>query len=189
MICLIGESPKTGKLAVHKGFTLVEVIISSVILAFFFQLGVYVWQNFLFRTTDTLTKRLYLQMEARKAMINLFRELQEGIEVTSPNCGYTYPFLVFKNYVNQIKIIYLEKDESKSKAEKHDIFRAVISSMNGSASSSQDKTVLMENVLELNFTPYSIGGVFVSGSLLGGGGTYSFMNFVRLQNSSSEDED
>ncbi|MBF0406335.1 MAG: hypothetical protein HQM10_03195 [Candidatus Riflebacteria bacterium] len=171
------------------GVTLLELIVASFILAFIFQIGIRVWHHFIGKTSDTLTKRLYLQMEARKSTINLFKELQEGIEIVSPSPGSTFHYLVYLNYVNQVKLISLEKDQTKSNQEKKEIYKAIVSTKNSDDPADSAKKVIMENVLELNFTPYSNGGVLVNTTLAGGGGVYSFVNFVRLQNVTADDQD
>jgi len=140
------------------------------------------------KTSENLSKRLILQMEARKALINLYRELQEGIEVISPAPGTTLPYLAFRDYVNNVRMVYLEEDKKLSREEGRTIYQAMTLTRNPAKTKSDNPKLLMKYVVKLNFTTYNPGGVLISATLRSGTGDFSLVNFVRLQNVTSEDD-
>lgn len=180
----LGE-PRSGRGG--RGFTLLEMVISMGILLMLFAIGMRAWQHYQGRAGETLGKRLLLQLEARRALVSLFRELEEGGEVVSPVPGTTLPYLVFKDGLNNLRMVYLEKDEAKSFEEKRDIWKAMMVKRDMKKAAPDDPKILMEHVLKLSFTSYHYGGVFLSVTLRGGKGDFSLVNFVRLQNVAAED--
>ena len=170
-----------------KGFTLLEAVISMSILLMLFSIGMGAWQHCHGKAGETLGKRLILQLEARRALVSLFRELEEGGEVVSPVPGTTLPYLVFKDGLNNLEMVYLQKDEPKSIEEKREIWRAMVVKRDMMKAIPDDPKILMEHVLKLTFTTYHYGGVFISATLRGGRGDFSLVNFVRLQNVAAED--
>lgn len=167
---------------------MVELMIAMVIFTVIMAFTLMGLQTFSGKASENLSKRLFLQTEARKGIINLYRFLQEGIEVVSPPPGTTMPYLVFKDSVNNIRMVYLEDDPVKSKEEGRKLFRAMTVMKDPLMTTSEDTRTLMTNVVKLNFTTYSRGSVLVSAQLRGGKGDFSMVNFVRLQNVSVEDD-
>ena len=173
---------------VPKGFSLVEVMIALTVFSLMMGACLKAWQVYQGKNSENLSKRLVLQMEARKALLTLYRELQEGIEVITPLPGTTLPYLAFKDYVNNIRIVYLEEDPELSKTEECKLYRAMLMTRDPSGATLEPAKVLMRNVLKLQFTAYSPGSVFLSTTLRGGRGEFSLVNFVRLQNVTAEDD-
>lgn len=172
----------------NKGFSFVEMIVAMLLMAAFFGTGYKAWQTFTHKKAENLSKRLVLQMEARKAFLNLTRELQQGIEVVVPKPGTTLPYLVYKDYVNNLRVVFLEEDQVRSREEQRKIYRAISAFRDPSSPTAGPPVTLMEHVVRLNFTTHSVGGVLVSARLHGGSGDYSLVNFIRLQNVSAEEE-
>ena len=171
----------------RKAVTLIEVIIASAIFAVVIGLSVGAFRAFQGRTSENLSKRLVLQMEARKALVHLYRKLQDGIEIVSPPPGTTLPYVVYKDLLNNIRMVYLEKDDYLSKKEKRDIFRAMSILRDPTGKIVEKPQCLMKHVTQMNFTTYHEGAVLLSTRLQGGTGDFSLINFVRLQNISSEE--
>lgn len=170
------------------GFSFIEVILALLLLSAFFGTGYKAWQSFTHKKAENLSKRLVLQMEARKAFLNLTRELQQGMEVVSPKPGTTLPYLVYKDYVNNLRVVFLDEDPVRSREERRTIYRAISAFRDPSSPTAAAPVTLMEHVVRLNFTAYSPGGVLVSARLHSGNGDYSLVNFIRLQNVSAEEE-
>jgi len=119
------------------------------ILLMLFSIGMGAWQHYHGKAGETLGKRLILQLEAKRALVSLFRELEEGGEVVSPVPGTTLPYLVFKDGLNNLEMVYLQKDEPKSIEEKREIWRAMVVKRDMMKAIPDDPKILMEHVLKL----------------------------------------
>ncbi|MBF0499312.1 MAG: type II secretion system protein [Candidatus Riflebacteria bacterium] len=172
----------------RRAFTLVELLIGLAILGMLFATGFKAWQLFSGQQAENLSKRLILQMEARKAFLNLSKQLQEGIEIVSPRPGTTIPYLVFKDYLNNVRMVYLEEDPVRTRSEKRPIYRALMVIRDSTSGITGQPSLLMEHVVKLNFTSHSTSGILVTCTLHGGSGDFGLINFIRLQNSATEDE-
>ncbi len=171
-----------------KGVTMIEMVIALAIFFSVIGIGFLAFQSFHGKTSENLSKRLILQMEARRALLTLFRELQEGIEIVSPPSGTTLPYLVFKDFVNNLRMVYLEEDPVLTKEEGKTIYRAMMVMKDPSGEVSEPPKLLMNHVLKLNFTTYNPGAVLISTQLRGGNGEFSLVNYVRLQNVNADEE-
>jgi hypothetical protein len=167
--------------------TLVELVLALAIFASVMSIGIQAFRLYHGRSGDTLSKRLVLQMEARRALLNLYRELQEGIQVVSPPPGTTLPYLVYKDNLNNLRMVYLVEDPVKTKEEGRTIYRALSQVRDPSKATVDEPRTLMEHVVKLNFTTWHHGAVFISTQLRGGKGDFSLVNFVRLQNVGAEE--
>ena len=172
----------------QKGFSFLETILAMLLMAAFFGTAFKAWQTFTHKKSENLSRRLVLQMEARKAFLNLTRELQQGIEIVIPKPGTTLPFLVYKDYGNNLRIVYLEEDSVRTREQKRPMFRAISAWRDPSQPTAGQPVTLMEYVARLNFTTHSAGGVLVSANLHDGTGDFALINFIRLQNVSAEEE-
>lgn len=168
------------------GFTMVELIVALAILTLCMTAGMKAFQLYRGKMAENLPQRLMLQMEARRALVNLYRILQDGIEVVSPEPGSTLPYLVFKDSQNNVCVVYLEEAAKSSDAEKIQLYRAMLVVREPSGGLVGAPKVLMEHVVKLNFTAYSRGAVYLSTQLRGGSKDFSLVNFVRLQNATTE---
>ncbi len=172
----------------RRTLTMVELMIALAIFSTAMGLVIMAFQTFRGRPSENLSKRLILQTEARKGLVNLYRYLQEGIEVVAPPPGTTMPYLVFKDAVNDLRMVYLEKDPRLSQEEERTIYKAMTVVRDPLETAPDSPKTLMQNVLKLNFTPYSRGSVLISAQLRGGKGDFSLLNFVRLQNTGAEED-
>ena len=172
----------------QKGFSFLETVLAMLLLAAFFGTGFKAWQTSTHKKSENLSKRLVLQMEARKAFLNLTRELQQGIEIILPKPGTTLPFLVYKDYTNSLRVVNHEEDPARTREQKRPMFRTISTRRDPSEPTAGPPVILMEYVARLNFTAHSAGGILVSVRLHGGSGDFSLINFIRLQNVSAEEE-
>ncbi len=166
----------------RSGITMVELLIASVLFSGLIALSYNSLMTFTGRASEALAKRLILQMEARKALLSLYREVQEGIEVLLPQPGSTLPYLVYRDFVNNIHVVYLEKDDDLSALEKEELFSIVEGVKDPGEGTSPPPKILARYVTSLNFTAHHYGGVLISCSLKGGKGRFALVNYVRLKN-------
>lgn len=143
-------------------------------------------QIFAGKMSQNLSKRLVLQMEARKALLNLYREVQEGIEVIQPAPGSTLPYMIYRDLRNNIIIVYLEEDPVLSKDRSTKLYKAMIGIKDPKNPSSEKPKILMRYVSSLNFTAHHHGGVLISCTLRHARGKFSLVNYVRLKNTAAE---
>ncbi len=169
------------------GITLVEMMIAVVIFSFVLAAGYRAMSVFMGKTSQRLSERLVLQMEARKALLSLYQRLQQSIEILAPAPGTTLPYIVYKDLENNVCCLYLEPDAAKTKAEAQPIFRAMLLVRNPAKPAPEPPTPVMQQVVKLQFTAHSPTGVFISATLRGGKGEFSLVNFVRLKNSEAEE--
>lgn len=176
--------PPSGSAA---GITLVEMMIAVVIFSFVLAAGYRAMSVFMGRTSQRLSERLVLQMEARKALLTLYQRLQQSIEILAPAPGTTLPYIVYKDLENNVCCLYLEPDAAKTKVEAQPIFRAMLLVRNPAKATPEPTVPVMQQVVKLQFTAHSPTGVFISATLRGGKGEFSLVNFVRLKNSEAEE--
>ncbi len=170
----------------RRGVTMVELIIALMILSFAVAGGFRAFQVFAGKASQNLSQRLILQMEARRAIVGLYKAVQDGIEVVIPAPGQTLPYLVFRDFLNNVQIVYLEKDPELSREEGEDLYKVMIGVRDPSGQKAVKPKVLMRYVTGLNFTTHHVGGVFISCSMRGGKGRFSMVNYVRLKNMAAE---
>ncbi len=139
------------------------------------------------KQSENLGKRLVLQMEARRALLSLYDDLQQGIEIVIPKPGSTLPYVVFRDFVNDIRVIFQEKDAELSKTEGQDLFRVMEVRCSPEGTRPSVTRLLMKYVTRLQFTAYDPGSLLLTCSMAGGKGTFSLVNFVRLRNTDSPD--
>jgi type II secretory pathway pseudopilin PulG len=96
--------------------TLLETIIAMMIFSFFLA-AMYRTISYSSASAQRVSQRLYLQMEARIAILDLYSRIQEGIELILPAPGSTLSYLALRDLHSNIHVIYLKKNETFSKSE------------------------------------------------------------------------
>lgn len=169
------------------GLTLTEVMVVVVVMAFVVAALHSLMRGFLTHGAKNLSQKLHLQMEARRALLNLYREIQEGIEILLPQPGFTRPFLVLRDNVNNIHFIYLKKDKTASEQQKTPMFRLYGVQYDTSTSKASEPREILANVEAMNFTAHSYSDVVITSTLREGRSAFSFVNQVGLQNAFAEE--
>lgn len=168
-------------------YTLVEVVIVSAIMSFLMA-GVYnIFRHMSKKGAVKLTQKLTLQIEARRALLNLYAEVQEGIELLKPDPGATLPFAVLRDGVNNVHFLFLKKDEPASERHKVRLFRLYSVVYDIEQAKSGPARELLKGIEQLSFTSHGYGTLFVTCQLREGRETFSFMNLIRLKNLASEE--
>ncbi len=171
----------------RQGMTFAEVMIASVVLLILFA-GVFrLFQTLYGKKAAGISQRLELQMEARRALINLYGEIQEGIELLKPEPGVTLPFMAIRDSVNNVHFIFQKKDAVASERQKRDIFRLYTVVYDIERNVGSQPREIMTNVERLNFTAHGYGGVVVTSDLKEGEASFSFVNMIRLKNALAEE--
>ncbi|RCK78993.1 MAG: hypothetical protein OZSIB_0544 [Candidatus Ozemobacter sibiricus] len=169
------------------GLTLVEMTIAVFVFSLVLGAGFRAMTIFMGRTSQRLSERLVLQMEARKALLALYQRLQQSIEVLAPPPGTTLPYIVYKDLMSNICCLYLEPDPARTKEEGQPIYRAMLLVRDPASAVASAPIPVMQQVARLQFTAHSPTGVLISATLRGGKGEFSLVNFVRLKNAESDE--
>ena len=170
-------------LNVLRGVTLVEVIMVVAIVGLAGTMGMQFFSS-ASRVQKNFSQKSILQMESRKAFDQLVDQIREGIDVIRPVAGETTQFLVFKDLLNQITLIYLEPDDEESRKLKQRVYRLISyrTDYSGSYDRSREK-LLHKSVKRLRFTSLSPSSVQVSATVAGNDGDeYQFLAHVGLLN-------
>lgn len=96
------------------GFTLVELIVTLCILSLLGALFARVLSHLRMSAQPTISDRLVINLEATRAAGLLMDRVRESLEVVRPTLGETTPFLVLRNSLNEMNLLYLEPDEANS---------------------------------------------------------------------------
>ena len=166
-----------------RGVTFVELLIVVGIIALFSG-GVYQFLSSSGRSQKNLTDRLVLQMESRKAFAAVANQIQEGTEVVRPFTGETLPFLLYKDMINRLVLVYLEPNVKASRQMKRAVYRLVsyTSDLPNPGYRKTNERVLVDSLLKLTFTSLSPNGVQMNATVLGSRGEYQFLSHVGLMN-------
>ena len=165
------------------GFTLVELMVVvgliTIVSAMVFQL----LSNLRKSAEPDVSNRLLLQMEARKGADVLTAHLRECSEVVRPLIGETIPYLVVKDLVNNICVMYLDNDEKNSKVLKKNVYKLVLytNDHTGGYKKNNEK-VLVEAVKQLTFTCVSPFSVMINLTLASEKGEFQFLSHLGLMN-------
>ncbi len=178
------RAPRVGG---RPGLTLTEVMVVVVIMGFVVAGVHHLMRGFLGHGAKNLSQKLHLQMEARRALLNLYREIQEGIEILLPQPGFTRPFLALRDNVNNIHFIYLKKDQAASEQQKTPMFRLYGVQYDTAAGQASEPREILANVEAMNFTAHSYSDVVITSTLREGKSSFSFVNQVGLQNAFAEE--
>lgn len=171
----------------HRGITLVETLIALTVFAMILGVVFQIFKSVSGRNAARLTTRLELQLEVRRALVNIFSEIQEGIEIFKPDPGSTLPFLVLRDYLNNLHFLYLDRDAVASTREGCDIFRLYSITYDVERKTSTPRREILANLTGLRFTAHGFGGVLVTGELRKQPATFSFINMIRLKNATAGD--
>ncbi len=179
---------RTNRLAEQpSGFTLVEIMVAVVVMTFVVAGLHNLMRGLLGHGAKNVSQNLHLQMEARRALLNLYREIQEGIEVLKPDPGVTLPYLVLRDNVNNIHFIYLKKDKAATEKEKRQMFRLYSVLYDIATDRASTPRELLNNVESLNFTAHGYTDVVITSTLREGNATFAFVNQIGLKNSLAEE--
>ncbi|MFZ2960238.1 MAG: hypothetical protein WA705_25430 [Candidatus Ozemobacteraceae bacterium] len=151
------------------------VLLSGVIYRLFSSVG---------RTQKSLSDQLILQMESRKAFAQTANRIQEGTEVVRPFIGETLPFLVYKDIVNRLVILYLEPNPKVSKELKKAVYQLVsyTSDYAGTGYKKDNEKILIDSLKTMTFSSLSPNSIQMNATVVNAKGEYQFLSHVGLMN-------
>jgi len=165
------------------GFSLVEILVVLGIVALLAG-GIYQFLAAAGRSQKNLTDRMVLQMESRKAFALAADRIQEGTEVVRPFIGETLPFLLYKDIVNRLVMLYLEPNAEATKKMKRTVYRLVsyTSDIPNNGYQKENERTIIDSLMRISFTSLSPNTIQVNATVVGPQGEYQFLAHVGLMN-------
>lgn len=133
-----------------RGFTLVELIVAVCIACTLGAIFTVVMGRLRRSVQPTISDRLVINIEATRASGMLMDRVRESLEIVRPTLGETTPFLVLRNALNEMNLLYLEPDEKNSDMCKKPLYRLTSFLRDGTPSGTTE--VMFESVSRLTFT-------------------------------------
>ncbi len=166
----------------RRAFTLVEIAVAAGLVAL---VGVVAMRIFstVGTTQQNLSQQALLQMESRRAFDHLVDQIRMGTDIVRPTTGETLPYMVFKDVINQMTILYLEPNNDAANALGQRVFRLVSYRNDYSGLYQKDnEKILLDSVKQLHFTSLSPTSVQVNATVVNEKGDYQFLAHIGLMN-------
>jgi hypothetical protein len=141
-------------------------------------------------TEASLGPSMGAQMQSRKALVELIRELQECIEFVRPSAGATLSYLLARDKLNRVLVLYLvDNAEQTTRAGRpmRDLYLYRYEPDGGGSPEASQRWVL-GGVENASFTTLSSGVIQVHLELFESGKTFPFLTAVRARNIHTEAE-
>lgn len=164
------------------GTTLVETL---VVIGLIGLIGVSVMRFFTSVNTGqkAFSQQAILQMESRKAFDQIIDQIREGTDVIRPVTGETLQYMVFRDLINQINMIYLEPNKEESRRLQQRVYRLIsyASDFSGVYNKANER-ILHTSIKQLRFSSLSPSSVQVNATVVSDKGEYQFLAHVGLLN-------
>jgi len=134
----------------------------------------------------TVSNKLTLQMESRKAADRIVEQVREGSEIIRPLLGESAPFMSYKDTYNHICLLYLDHDQVNSQKSKKDLYKLLSYTDEFTGNyKKQNEAVLIESIERLTFTRTSPDSVQVNITLANEKNRFQFLTHIGLMNISN----
>ncbi|MGM0599979.1 MAG: hypothetical protein ACQETH_09210 [Candidatus Rifleibacteriota bacterium] len=188
---------KKTRFKIRSGFTMVEIIIVSILLALF--TGMFF--SYFLQKSDSETRlvdRIVINQEGTKSANLLIDHIRESLEVIRPAMGETATFLVTRNSVNEVNVLYCQPEKGVNSGDRDEALYRLVSLTRrsgagflsekeknfliGSRSKSGLNTekVLIKSLKRLTFTVTNPNQVKFNMVLKSGDGEFAFATQVKL---------
>lgn len=164
----------------RRAFTLVELIMAAALVALVGIIAMRIFST-VGSTQLNLSQQAILQMDSRKAFDNIVDQIRKGTDIVRPTTGETLPYMIFKDVINQMTVLYLEPNNSVANSLEQRVFRLISyrSDYSGAYQSDNEK-VLLDSIKQLRFTCLSPTSVQVNATIVNEKGEYQFLAHVGL---------
>jgi len=165
-----------------RAFTIVELVVATGLVAL---VGIIAMRMFssVGTTQQNLSQQALLQMESRRAFDHLVDQIRMGTDIVRPTTGETLPYMVFKDVINQMTILYLEPNDTTANLIKQRVYRLVSYRGDYSGKYQEDnEKILLDSVRELHFTSLSPTSIQVNATVINEKGEYQFLAHIGLMN-------
>lgn len=170
------------KISARKAFTLVELVIAAGLVSLIVVVALRMFTS-IGNTQQNLSQQAMLQMDSRKAFDNIVDQIRSGTDIVRPTTGETLPYMVFKDVINQLTILYLEPNDLLAGTLGQKVYRLVSyrSDYSGTYKSDNEK-ILLDSIKRLRFTSLSPTSIQVNATVINEKGEYQFLAHVGLMN-------
>lgn len=166
----------------QKAFSLVEILV-GIALVLLVGTGAMRIFSSAGKAQQQYSQQVILQMESRKAFDSLLDQLREGVSVIKPVLGETQDFLVFKNLLNQVTLVYLEPNHQMAKDLNHKVYKLISYQAAYPGFGAKPKlTIIMDSVKRIRFSCLSPSSIQVNATIINSRGEYQFLANVGLLN-------
>lgn len=166
----------------NSGTTLVEILVVTGLIALIGAAGMKFFTS-VNTSQKAFSQQAILQMESRRAFDQIIDQIREGTDVIRPVTGETLNFMVFRDLINQVNMLYLEANNEESQRLKQRVYRLISyhNDFSGLYNSKNEK-VLHNSIKQLRFSSLSPSSVQVNATVVSDKGEYQFLAHVGLLN-------
>jgi type II secretory pathway pseudopilin PulG len=161
------------------GFTVIELIVSTMILSMVGAVVFILLSRLNQSAQPALSDRLVVNNESTRAANILINHIRECLEVVRPMPGETTPYLVLKNDVNEMNLLYLEPDPIHAQIASRTLYKLVSFTQTGSPDGLSKE--LFASIQRLTFTSLSPNQVQINLVLANLKGEFGLVTQVGLQ--------
>lgn len=168
----------------RRGVTLVEGLIAFGLVTFIV-VGLYYFASFGRRSTERVGSQVGAQMEARRAMVRLLREIREGMEVLQPRPGGTLSWAMIRDKLSCPRMFYQVGRQEPGGRTVYDLWRFVD---DPDIPEPQRRELLVSGIRRLTFTSRGEGALQIHLLVAEGDAEQAFLTTVRLRNLAAAEE-
>ncbi len=170
------------KMQPQTGTTLVELLVVIGLVGLIGAAGMHFFTS-VNTSQKAFSQQAILQMESRKAFDQIIDQIREGTDVIRPVTGETMHYMVFRDLLNQVNMLYLEPNNDESVRLKQRVYRLVsyCNDFSGAYNKANEK-ILHNSIKQLRFSSLSPSSVQVNATVVSDKGEYQFLAHVGLLN-------
>lgn len=135
------------------------------------------------RQTQKLTAQMALQQSSRKALVQLLREVQEGMEVLQPAPGSTQAWALVRDRASRVRWFYQKRQGGTT--DRTELWRVID---DPSRPLAQRHEMLLRDIRRLTFTCRTEGALQMNVLLAEDDREYALLTTVRLRNLAAAEE-
>lgn len=171
----------------RRAVTVLELMLAAVIGMVCLSVAYMFLRSARVSTETTLGPQMGLQQSARKALVEMIKEVQESVEIVRPQAGSSLTYFIARDRLNQILTAYLVKNDAASAKAKRDIHDLYLYRYDY-GTSTKPAEPLIPGIERASFTALSSGLLQIHFELHENGRTYPLLTTVRCRNILPEGE-
>ena len=168
--------------------SLVEVLLAFGLVVTLLATAFMMWRGGTMSVQTTLGPQMGLQMTTRKAFLDLIKELQECIEFVRPTEGSTLTYLVARDKLDRVLLVYMTPDPVATAREGVALNNVYVYAYDQTISAAARQRLLLGSVSRLTFTSLGSGVTQIRLDAYEQGRSYPLLTSVRARNIAQEGE-
>lgn len=167
----------------RRGFTFVEVLVAVSIVTLIFTGIVQLFQFLGNYQNSKPAADIMMLKNTRRLFLQVFTELQEGMEVIHPIPGVTLPYLVFVDKNSDISVYYLRRSEKAEEETGEYTLCVKTRELNSHGYSTKfEERQLIRNIDRVTFTAHGGGAVLINARLKEKKSELNLLTLINLKN-------